>query len=136
MDTSINISTNTLTKTLVIDTVNLRNEVSIMSELTNVLKNIVSISMFNKGMAGKIFSDVKKGNTKIVMRNNEPECILLSPDEYIKLKEAIEDLEDLLLAIKRDANTDKTKLISAEDAMKELDITQEDLDAAEDVEIG
>ena len=36
----------------------------------NVLDSIISISQFNKGQANKIFSDVKKVGTKIVVKNN------------------------------------------------------------------
>lgn len=31
-----------------------------MSSVLNAIENIVSISQFNRGLAGKIFSDVKK----------------------------------------------------------------------------
>ena len=37
--------------------------------IANLLKSTVSISLFNKGLAGKIFDDVKKNGTKIVIKN-------------------------------------------------------------------
>ena len=45
----------------------------------NVLDSIIPISLFNKGQANKIFADVKKFGTRIVVKNNVPECILMSP---------------------------------------------------------
>ena len=36
----------------------------------NVLDSIIPISLFNKGQANKIFSDVKKFGTRIVVKNN------------------------------------------------------------------
>ena len=48
----------------------------------NVLDSIIPISQFNKGQANKIFSEVKKAGTKIVIKNNVPECILMSPQNY------------------------------------------------------
>ena len=49
--------------------------------------------MFNRGMAGKIFDDVKKDGAKVVMKNNKAECVLLSPEEYIRLIDAAGDME-------------------------------------------
>lgn len=58
-----------------------------MTDITAALKRTVSISLFNRGFAGKIFEEVKKNGAKVVMKNNSPECVLLSPEEYIKLME-------------------------------------------------
>lgn len=61
----------------------------------NVLDSIIPISQFNKGQASKIFSDVKKVGIKIVVKNNVPECILMSPQNY---KQMMEEYEDAILA--------------------------------------
>ncbi|WP_246541227.1 type II toxin-antitoxin system Phd/YefM family antitoxin [Peptoniphilus ovalis] len=55
---------------------------------------------------------------KIVLKNNTPECVLLSPEEYSKLIEDAEDARDLLLANERLSNNYKDKLISQEDFEK------------------
>lgn len=51
------------------------------------LGNTIPISLFNKGQAGKIFAEVKQRGKKVVTKNNAPECILLSPEEYMQLLE-------------------------------------------------
>lgn len=58
-----------------------------MKDLQLELTRTVPISYFNKGMAGKIFKDVRETGSKVVMKNNVPECVLLSPEEYLKLIE-------------------------------------------------
>ena len=59
-----------------------------MNSLVNAIKNTVPITQFNRGLAGKIFEDVKKQGAKVVMKNNTPECVLMSPEEYLSLMEA------------------------------------------------
>ena len=49
------------------------------------IQNTISITQFNRGLAGKIFQEVKQSGAKVVMKNNIPECVLISPDKYIKL---------------------------------------------------
>ena len=56
-----------------------------------ISKNTVPISQFNRGMAGKVFSEVKKSGPKVVIKNNEPICVIISPEEYVKLMEELED---------------------------------------------
>ena len=51
-------------------------------DITNVLKQLVSITQFNQGKASQLFSRVKKGETLIVMKNNAPVAIVISPEEY------------------------------------------------------
>ena len=52
----------------------------------NILNAIIPISRFNKGEANKIFAEVKKDGTRIVVKNNIPECILMSPKEWKNMK--------------------------------------------------
>ena len=95
----------------------------------NVLDSIIPISQFNKGQANKIFSDVKKVGTKIVVKNNVPECILMSPQNYQQMMEEYEDAILAAEAVKR--LSQKTKYISQDDAMKEFGLTASDLDDVE-----
>ena len=53
--------------------------------IRSALENTIPISQFNRGLAGKIFEEVKRYGAKVVMKNNIPECVLLSPEEYIRL---------------------------------------------------
>ena len=60
-----------------------------MASVMSAIKNTVPISQFNRGLAGKIFEDVKQSGTKVVMKNNVAECVLISPEEYIRLMDAV-----------------------------------------------
>ncbi|MBE6354339.1 type II toxin-antitoxin system Phd/YefM family antitoxin [Treponema sp.] len=95
----------------------------------NVLDSIIPISQFNKGQANKIFSDVKKVGTKIVVKNNVPECILMSPQNYQQMMEEYEDAILAAEAVKR--LSQKTKYIRQDDVMKEFGLTASDLDDVE-----
>ncbi|MCR5458105.1 MAG: type II toxin-antitoxin system Phd/YefM family antitoxin [Clostridiales bacterium] len=106
-----------------------------MPNLTNVITNTISISTFNRGLAGKIFEDVKKSGAKVVMKNNTAECVLLSPEEYVRLMDEVNDAHLLALAMERMSNYDKSKLISQEELMKELGISEEDISSAAEVDI-
>jgi len=104
-----------------------------MDSIVNTINNLISISDFNKGEAGKIFSSVKSTNQpKIVLRRNEPECVLLSPKSYADLMNELEDLRDYKLAVERMASSSKT--IPWEEVLKELNISQSEIDEMEDVE--
>ena len=106
-----------------------------MTDMTNAITNTISISLFNRGLAGKVFEDVKKCGAKVVMKNNAPECVLLSPDEYIKLMDEVNDARLLTLASERMANYDINKTVSEDDVMKELGITADELADADKVEL-
>ena len=106
-----------------------------MINMTSTITNTISISAFNRGLAGKIFDDVKQNGTKVVMKNNTAECVLLSPDEYVKLMDEVNDARLLLLALKRLDDFDYSKLISEADILKKLNISEDDLSDFSDVEI-
>ena len=56
-----------------------------MESIVNAITKTIPISMFNRGLAGKIFSDVKTNGPKVVMKNNAAEVVLISPAEYIEM---------------------------------------------------
>lgn len=106
-----------------------------MAIVTSAITNTVPITQFNKGLAGKIFDEVKKYGAKVVMKNNTAECVLMSPDEYVSLMDELCDLRLITLAEERLAHTKPDEWISHDEMLKRLNITQEELDAMEDVEI-
>ena len=53
-----------------------------MADVSGALRSTVPISLFNRGLAGKVFEEVRQQGAKVVMKNNAPECVLLSPEEY------------------------------------------------------
>ena len=48
----------------------------------NLLNNLVSVTMFNQGQASKIFNRLQEEKQIVVLKNNIPTAVLLSPDEY------------------------------------------------------
>ena len=65
--------------------------------LANISDNLISVSDFSQGKAGKIFSDVEKNNKEyIVLKNNQPTAVVLSMKEYKKTQEMLAKLEKLL----------------------------------------
>ena len=90
-------------------------------------KNTISITQFNRGLAGKIFQDVKNNGAKVVMKNNTPECVLLSPDEYVKLIDEINDARLLALAVQRMENFNPENTIPENQVMEHMGITDDDL---------
>ena len=105
-----------------------------MANITSAIRDTISISLFNRGLAGKIFEDVKQSGAKVVMKNNSAECVLLSPEEYVRLMDEVNDARLLSLANERMQNFNSENLISSEALYKELGITKEDLDAIGEVE--
>ena len=54
---------------------------------TKMLKSFVPISRFNKGEAGKIVEEVKTDGIKVIIKNNEPVCVMLKVEDYDHLVE-------------------------------------------------
>ena len=107
-----------------------------MSDLSvmGVMKSIVPITRFNKGEANRIFDEVEASGTKIVMKNNRPACILMSPGKYEALMELLSDYVLLEEAEERMEHYDPKETLSQEEMMESLGISQDDL-ADIDVEI-
>ncbi len=105
-----------------------------MSNVLSAIEKTVPVSQFNRGMAGKIFDDVKRTGAKVVMKNNAAECVLLSPEEYVGLLDEVNDAKLLVLALERFSHYDPEKLISQEEIEEEFGITPEMLKGWEEVE--
>lgn len=105
-------------------------------ELTaNFLTRLVPITQFNRGQASRIFDRLRSESELIVLKNNQPSAVILSPDEYTRLAEIEENYQLLLEATKRlTANEGKTA-VSEADVLKHFGITETDLEEVEDLEI-
>lgn len=102
-----------------------------MAFYADILDHMVSITQFNKGQATKIFNRARAEGHIIVLKNNEPEAVIISPEEYKRMAGIIEDYELAQLAEARLANGNIQNAIPMEQVMKNLGITQADLDSAE-----
>jgi len=93
-----------------------------MSEL---FENMISITDLNKGKGSRIISEVKKTGYKVILKNNRPEAVLITPEQFeemLALKEELVDLTLGLEAYKRLANFKPEESISHADVLAELGI--------------
>lgn len=106
-----------------------------MASVMSAITNTVSITQFNRGLAGKIFDDVKQCGAKVVMKNNTAECVLLSPEEYVRIMDELNDARLLAVAAERMAHFDPSALISEEEMNRRLHVSEADLAGFDEVEI-
>ncbi len=106
-----------------------------MQNIASAIRDTVQISLFIRGLAGKIFEEVRKSGAKVVMKNNAAECVLLSPEEYISLMDEVNDAKLFIMASERMQKYDPSTTISEEEMDVRLGIRPEDLENYEGVEI-
>ena len=104
-----------------------------MSEISvmGIMNSIVPITRFNKGEANRIFDEVESSGTKIVMKNNRPACILMSPEKYEALMEMLSDYILQEEAERRMAYSDSEEAMSRAEVMESFGITEADLENVE-----
>lgn len=95
--------------------------------ISDAMNSLVPISRFNKGEANKIFEEVRETGFKIVLKNNSPACVLLTPEAYAQMLETIENYHLLVEAEIRMGNANAEDFLSAEEALQELGISEADL---------
>ena len=105
-----------------------------MAYAADVLNSLVPITQFNRGQASRIFDRLHTESQLVVLKNNQPAAIILSPAEFSRLSEIEEDYALLLEATERLANN-TAPTTSMEDVLKELGISDDELASAEDVVI-
>lgn len=105
-----------------------------MTISTETLRSLVSISQFSKGQTTKVFDRLKNEPQLVVLKNNVPVAILLSPDEFSRMAEIEENYRLLMLAQERLAHDNLANARSEADVMARLGISESEIDAAEDVE--
>ena len=91
-----------------------------MSSIRSAIENTISISLFNRG-------------AKVVMKNNTPECVLLSPDEYIRLLDEASDARLLNAATERMSHFDPKNLITQAQVDEELGFSPSDYENTDDI---
>jgi antitoxin StbD len=100
-----------------------------------MLSNMIPINRFNRGEASKIFSEVEESGVKVVLKNNAPVGIILTPKMYEAMIAEIEDMALLLEAKDRMLSAKGQKTIPHDVLKQELGILDSELDDIEDVEI-
>lgn len=107
-----------------------------MAKTANILQSLVPISQFNKGKAAKIFDRLRTEKELVVLKNNQPSAVILSPEEYTRLMEIEEDYLLLLEANSRLETGGDKPGIPFHTVLEDLGISEKELEEAEDVEIG
>ena len=103
-----------------------------MAYTADILDSLVPITQFNRGQASRIFDRLHTESQLIVLKNNQPAAIILSPSEFQRLSEIEEDYTLLLKATRR-LKEDSSSTSSREKVMSELYISESELAAAGDV---
>lgn len=106
-----------------------------MSMAYEALNSLVSITQFNKGQASRIFDRLNTEKQLIVLKNNVPSAVIISPEEYIRLSEIAEDYYLLTEAQVRLKSNEGKKALSFSEVMQNCGITENDIENAEDLEI-
>lgn len=96
-----------------------------------VIDAIVPITRFNRGEASKIFDEVNARGVKVVLKNNVPVCVLIRPEQYEEMVEALEDYALFFEAEHRMKASDSSQKIPSEAVMEHLGISKEDLKVVE-----
>lgn len=106
-----------------------------MAVAADFLQSLIPISQFNKGQAAKIFDRLRSEKELVVLKNNQPSAIILSPEEYTRLTEIEEDYFLLLEAQKRMEENGSKNTLSFDTVMSNLGIEEDELSDTEDVNI-
>lgn len=104
------------------------------ASIREIINAIVPISRFNRGEANKIFDEVRSRGVKVVLKNNDPICVLVEPERYEAMVDSLEDYA-LFFEAERRMKTAGAETISHENMLSELNIRPEDLEDIE-VELG
>ena len=97
--------------------------------------NTIPISLFGHCESEKIFENVTKQGTMVVTKNHLPECVLISPMEYMRIVEELNDLSLLTVATDRMAHFDPSSLISEKEMYRRFNLTEADLAEFDEIEI-
>ena len=103
--------------------------------IRNILNGTVPISWFNQGKAGKIFESVRGEGPKVVIKNNVPECVLMSPEEYIRFADEIEEARLLKMAVQRMTGFNPENTVPASEVYARFNINKQEIDAMDEVEL-
>ena len=99
--------------------------------IKSVVDAIIPITRFNRGEASRIFDEVSENGVKIVLKNNVPACVLVKPEHYDAMIEALEDYALFFEAERRMVGDTGSALISSEKLQADLGISDAEITGAE-----
>lgn len=60
---------------------------------TKFNNNLIPITRFNRGEASKIFEEVRENGVRVVVKNNQAVCVLISPEQYSEILSMVESIK-------------------------------------------
>ncbi len=106
-------------------------------DMMSIVERLIPVSEFSKGKTSHIFDDVKNNNSEyIVLKNNQPTAVLISVDEYKKIKKLeayLEQVDEKMLfdmAVSAVGCWDGKTAITMEELMKKHNIDTAEVEAA------
>ena len=97
----------------------------------NVMNSIIPITRFNRGEANRIFDEVAETGVKVVLKNNAPACVLVNPERYETMVDALEDYALFFEAEKRVESAEKNGYLTERHVMEKFGVKDSDLDNVE-----
>ena len=102
-------------------------------DFRNALDHIISVSELGRGKASKVIRNVESNKEQyIVVKNNKPQAIIMSIEEYSDLQNIKEEYELLKVAAQRVAETNEEEYKSMKDVAEDLGIDLDEIDDLED----
>jgi len=102
-------------------------------DLRDALDHMISVSELGRGKASKVIQEVESTKDQyIVVKNNKPQAIIISIEEYTELMEAKDELILLVEAQSRVSNMKEKELLSLEQFLDEEGIEMEEIDSLKD----
>lgn len=109
-------------------------------DLVEVVEHLIPISAFSKGQTAKVIEEVAETNAQyIILKNNQPKAMLISLEQFKNIADKAEKFEALMekveeqrllkLAEKVMKNFDENKMISHEEMLRELGLTEVEINA-------
>lgn len=89
---------------------------------------VIPISCFNRGEAGRIFGELRHSRTIVVTKHHMPVAVLLDPEQFDKMQETITDAALLYEAQQRILQFDPADTLSEDQLIKRLGIQGTELD--------
>jgi len=106
-------------------------------DIVRMVDRLIPVSEFSKGKTAHIFDDVKNNNSEyIVLKNNQPTAVLISVDEYKKVKQLgayLEQVDEKILfeqALKAQASFNQEDAVTMDELVKEYDISPSEVEEA------
>lgn len=103
-----------------------------MAFTLDMLNCLIPITQFNKGQASRIFDRLRTERQLVVLKNNTPSAVILSPEEFARLSEIEEDYALLIEANQRLSENNDAPTLSFDAVMSNLGISEQELNDVED----